>query len=147
MSKIVSLRLPDVTAERLKVTARRAGRSVNEAASRSIEEWLRQEEFASIEFRNFNGERHACLKGALPIWQLILVAQDYGMDAEKTASHFRFPLVKVKAGFHYYEAYPDEIDHAISDNEVMTFDALKRLLPQIETIPISQSTLDGEPGA
>lgn len=147
MSQVVSLRLPDETAERLKVTARRAGRSVNEAASRSIEEWLRQEEFASIEFRNFNGERHACLKGALPIWQLILVAKDYEMDVEKTASHFRFPLAKVKAGFHYYEAYPDEIDHAISDNDSMSFDALKRLLPEIEAIHIPQSILEGESGA
>jgi len=42
MSQVVSLRLPDETAERLKVTARRTGRTVNEAASRSIEEWLRQ---------------------------------------------------------------------------------------------------------
>jgi predicted transcriptional regulator len=101
MSQVVSLRLPDDTAERLKSTARRTGRTVNEAATRSIEEWLRQEEFADIEFRNFNGERHACLKAALPVWQLIMVARDYGMDATKTAMHFGFPLHRVKAGFHY----------------------------------------------
>lgn len=70
----------------LKVTARRTRRSANGAASRSTEEWLRQEEFALIEFRNFNSERHACLKGALPIWQLILVSKDYGMDALKRRS-------------------------------------------------------------
>ena len=52
MSQVVSLRLPDETAERLKLTARRSGRTLNEAATRSIEEWLRQEEFADIEFRN-----------------------------------------------------------------------------------------------
>jgi hypothetical protein len=144
MSQVVSLRLPDETAERLRVTARRTGRTVNEAASRSIEEWLRQEEFADIEFRNFNGERHACLKGALPIWQLIMVARDYEMDAEKTASHFRFPLHRVKAAFHYFQAYPDEIDLAISDNNGVTFDTLKRLLPQLEPITIPQSVLDGE---
>jgi hypothetical protein len=144
MSQVVSLRLPDETAERLKVTARRTGRTVSEAASRSIEEWLRQEEFADIEFRNFNGERHACLKGALPVWQLILVARDYGMDADKTAAHFRFPLHRVKAGFHYYEAYPQEIDQAIADNDAMAFDKLKRLLPQLEAIAIPQSVLDGQ---
>jgi hypothetical protein len=144
MSQVVSLRLPDETAERLKVTARRTGRTLNEVASRSLEEWFRQEEFADIEFRNFNGERHACLKGALPIWQLILVARDYGLDAEKTAAHFRFPLHRVKAGVHYYEAYPQEIDQAIADNEAMTFDKLKRLLPQLEAITVPQSVLDGE---
>ncbi|HLK55835.1 MAG TPA: hypothetical protein VKU00_04705 [Chthonomonadaceae bacterium] len=144
MSQVVSLRLPDETAERLKVTARRTGRTLNEAAARSIEEWLRQEEFADIEFRNFNGERHACLKGALPIWQLIMVARDYGMDIDKTAAHFRFPIHRVKAAFHYYEAYPQEIDQVIADNNAMTFDKLKRLLPQLEPIPIPQSVLDGE---
>jgi|SRR5579872_1336782 len=86
MSQVVSLRLPDKTAVRLKAIARRSGRSFNDAASMSIEEWLRQEEFADIEFRSFNGERHACLKGALPIWQLIMVAVDYNMDVEQTAA-------------------------------------------------------------
>lgn len=144
MSQVVSLRLPDETAERLKLTARRTGRTLNEVATRSIEEWLRQEEFADIEFRNFNGERHACLKGALPVWQLILVARDYNMDAQKTAAHFRFPLHRVKAALHYYEAHPREIDQTISDNDAVTFDTLKRLLPQLEAIAIPQSVLDGE---
>lgn len=144
MSQVVSIRLPDETANRLKVSARRSGRTVNETASRSIEESLRQEEFADIEFRSFNGERLACLKGALPIWQIIMVARDYGMEAEKTAAHFRFPLHRVKSAFYYYEAYPQEIDQAIGDNDAMTFDKLKRLLPQLEAISIPQSVLDGE---
>ena len=144
MSQVVSLRLPDETAERLKVSARRTGRTINETASRSIEEWLRQEEYSDIEFRNFNGERHACLKGALPIWQLIMVAREYKMVAKATASHFRMPPHRVKAAFYYYEAYPKEIDQAISDNNSVTFDTLKRLLPQLEAISIPQSVLDGE---
>lgn len=147
MSQVVSLRLPDETAERLRTCARRTGRTVNEAASRSIEEWLRQEEFAGIEFRNFNGERHACLKSALPVWQLILVARDYGMDAAETAAHFRFPLHRVKAGFYYYEAYPQEIEQAIADNDAMTFDTLKRLLPQLEALAVPPEVLDGKSGA
>jgi len=142
MSQVISLRLPDETAERLRVSARRTGRTLNEAASRSIEEWLRQEEFADIEFRSFQGERHACIKGALPVWQLIMVAKDYGMDAEKTAAHFHWPIHRVKAGFHYYEAYPEEIDLAIADNNAMTFDKLKRLLPQLEAISVPQSVLE-----
>lgn len=144
MSQVISLRLPDETAERLRMSARRNGRTLNEAASRSIEEWLRQEEFADIEFRNFQGERHACIKGALPIWQLIMVAKDHGMDAEKTAAHFQWPIHRVKAGFHYYEAYPEEIDQAIADNNAMTFEKMKRLLPQLEAIPVPQSVLEGK---
>lgn len=144
MSQVVSLRLADATAERLKISARRTGRSVNEAAARSIEEWLRQEEFTDIEFRSFNGERHACLKGALPVWQLIMVAKDYGMEAEKTAVHFRWPVHRIKAVLNYYEGYPEEIDQAIADNDAMTFDKLKRLLPQLEALSVPKTVQDGE---
>jgi hypothetical protein len=38
-------------------------------------------EFAHIEFRSFNGERHACIQGSLPVWQLIEVARNYDRDA------------------------------------------------------------------
>ncbi len=144
MSQVVSLRLPDETAARLKLSARREGRTVNETASRSIEEWLRQEDFADIEFRSFNGKRHACLKKALPVWQVIMIARDHAMDAAMTAEYFCWPVARVLPAFHYYEAYPDEIDTAIADNEAMTFDALKRTLPQLEAIKIPQSVLDGE---
>ena len=144
MSQVVSLRLPDETADRLKTSARRTGKTLNEAASRSLEEWLRQEEFADIEFRSFNGERHACLKSALPIWQLIMVARDYGMDAGRVSAYFRFPINRIRAAFNYYEAHPEEIDQAIFDNDAVTFDTLKRLLPQLEAIAIPKAVLENE---
>ena len=57
MARDVTLRLPDETAARLEATARKEGRSLSETGARSIEEWLRQNEFPEIEFRTFNGER------------------------------------------------------------------------------------------
>jgi hypothetical protein len=51
-------------------------------------------------------------------------------------AHFRWPVHRVKAGFHYYEAYPQEIDQAIADNEAMTFDKLKRRRPRLEAISV-----------
>ncbi len=145
MSQVVSLRLPDATADRLRAVARRGGRTLNDAAARSLEEWLRTEEFADIEFRSFNGERHACIKGALQVWQLIMVARDYGMDADATAAHFQWPVHRVKAGLNYYEAYPQEIDDAVADNDAMTFDVLKRMLPQLEAIPEDDGAPEPEP--
>jgi len=120
MSQVVTLRLPDETAERLRSCARRAGRSVNAMGGRLIEEWLRQDEFAEIEFRSFNGERHACIKGQLQVWQLVLVAKDYGLDVKKAAVHFRWPADRVQAGLNYYRRYPEEIDQAIQENNSMT---------------------------
>ncbi len=142
MSRPITLRLPDETAERLQEWARRAGRSVSEVGARSIEEWLRQSEFADIEFRSFGGERHACLKGALQVWQVVMVAQDYGMDAEKTAAHFQWPVHRVRAALNYYEAYPAEIDQAIADNRSISYDRLKRALPRVERLTVPPEPAD-----
>ena len=136
MSRVVTLRLPDETAARLQATARRAGRSVSEIGARSIEEWLRQDEFADIEFRGLAGERHACLKGALPVWQVVMVAEGYGMDADRTAAYFGWPVHRIRAAFNYYEAYPEEVEDAITENRSATYDQLKRLLPMIERITV-----------
>jgi hypothetical protein len=134
MSQTVSLRLPDETAEWLRATARRTGHSVNEVGSQLLEESRRMSEFGEIEFRSFGAERHACIKGALQVWQLIEVARQYGMDAEKTAVHFEWPVWRVLAGFHYYEAFPEEIDAAIAENQSMGYEKLKRLFPQLSVI-------------
>lgn len=146
MSRVVSLRLPNETAERLQAWARRAGRSVSEVGARSVEEWLRQQEFADIEFRGFGATREACLKGGPRVRVIILVAQGYAMDAARTAAHFEWPVPRVQAAFNYYAAYPTEIDQAIEDNRSVTFEQLQRLLPQIESIVIPRSAWDsGEP--
>ena len=141
MSQTVSLRLPDATAERLRRVARRAGRSVNEVASRQIEESLRLGEFADIEFRDFGGERHACIKGHLQVWQLIMIARCYEMDPQRTADHFQWPVRRVLAGLHYYEAFPEEIDLPLAENDAMDFESLKRILPNVILIqvPIDQA--------
>ena len=140
MSRVVTLRLPDETAARLQAAARRVGRSVSEVGARSIEEWLRQNEFADVEFRGFAGERHACLKGALPVWQVVMVAEDYGLDAERTAAHFGWPVHRIRAAFNYYEAYPEEIQRAIGENRSVTYEQLKRLLPRIERVAVDSET-------
>jgi len=139
MSKVVSLRLSDSTAARLQKIAKRAGRSVSEVGARSIEEWLRQNEFAGIEFREFNGERHACVKGALQVWQLVMVAEGYDLDPEKTAAYFQWPVERAQAALNYYAAYPEEIDEAIAENRAITFEDLQRILPNIGLIEVDLS--------
>lgn len=132
MSQTVTMRLPDTTAEWLKSSARRAGRSVSELGATLFEEARRISEFAEIEFRTFGGERQACLTGGLRLWKVIMVAQEYGMEAEKTAAHFDMPIWRAQAALHYYEAFPQEIDAAIADVRSQSFDTLKRQLPQLE---------------
>ncbi len=145
VSKVVTLRLPEGTAARLQAVARRAGRSVSEIGARSIEEWLRQNEFADIEFRDFQGERLACVTGAIRVWKIIMTAQEYDLDPEKTAAHFQFSVHKIQAALSYYEAYPEEIDRIIAENRAITFDDIKRLLPHAEQFVVRLDPDDDEP--
>ena len=45
-----------------------------------------------IDLHPFGGQRQACVKGHLPVWQVIAVAEGYGMDAVNTATHFGWPV-------------------------------------------------------
>ena len=144
MSQTVTMRLPEETAEWLKSSARRVGRSVSELGAALFEEARRVSEFAEIEFRTFGGERQVCLAGGLRIWKIILTAQDYEMDASKTAAHFDLPVWRIQAAFHYYEAFPKEIDTIIAEVHSQTFDTLKRKLPQLERQTVAAKT-DEEP--
>jgi hypothetical protein len=129
MARDVTLRLPDETAERLEAAAQAAGLSVDEMGATMITEWLLQDEFPEIEFRTFNGERHACVKGSMQIWLLVMTAEAWDLDAETTAKYFPIPAHRIKGAFHYYRAHPEEIDRALAENRSWTYERIKQILP------------------
>ena len=139
MSQLISARVPDRTAERLRQYARRRQRSVNETLSMAVEEWIRQNEFAHIEFRDTLHGRVAYMKNSrLTVWWVVNLAKAYDMDPEKTAAYFGPYRTKewVQAALNYYEAFPDEIDAQIEDDEADTYESLKRRFPQLELIEV-----------
>ena len=108
-----------------------------------VEEWLRQNRFALIEFRGFSGERHACIKGRLQVWQVIEVARGYNMDARKTAEHLELSPEQVESAFQYYHAYPSEVEQALNENKV-GYERLKQMLPRMERITVSLNEAEAE---
>ena len=138
MSTVVSTRLPDQTNERLQRFARRLGKTPSETSAILIEESLRQQEFPHIEFRQTPLGRQAHLKNSgLAVWEVVRFAQEYGLDEQKTATHFQRPLPWVKSALLYAAAYPDEIQTTISDAQASSEKTLQRLLPQLEIEVIS----------
>ena len=116
MSQVVSMRLQDNQVERLGRMARRLGRTPSETSALLLEESLRQAEFGHIEFRDSPVGRQAYIKGStLAVWEVVMVAQGYQMDATNTASHFRWHPYRVKAALAYAEAFSEEIQAWISD--------------------------------
>ncbi len=130
MSQPVTVRLSKPSAEELRFIARKERRSVSEVGARFIEEGIRQNRFPHLEFRSFNGERQACIKGALQVWQVIMVGKGYDMEAEKIAAHLCLKPEQALAALNYYKAYPAEIDQALEENNVGE-DRLREMFPNL----------------
>jgi uncharacterized protein (DUF433 family) len=146
MSQVVSARLPEETVERLKRFARRIGKTPSETGAMLIEESLRQEEFAFIDFRNSPVGRQPYLTNSgLAVWEVMMVAQDYNRDIEAVAHHFQKPAAWVIAAFNYAEAYPDEICLAMEDNYTMNAKALSHLLPQTQILEVPRTVFEKQP--
>ena len=137
MSQTVTLNLPDETFAWLEDLARQAGRPVGEVGADVFAQARRTSALAGIEFRTFGGERLACLVGGVRVWKIVLTAQEYGMDAAKTAAHFGLALAQTETALRYHAAFPAEIDAAIAQTKVQTFDTLKQILPDVEHHEVS----------
>lgn len=130
-SMVISMRLPIESGKRLRRIARRHGWTPSDASARLVEEGLRRSEFAFIDFRDSTAGRQACIQGStLAVWEVMLLLRSYKEDTVAVARHLGWPQVMVQAAAHYAEAFPEEIDEAISENDAMDFKALKRMLPQ-----------------
>ncbi len=140
MSIALTLRLPEEDAEEVRRIAQKERRSVSEVGARIVDEWLRQNRFPLIEFRSINGERVACLKSRLEIWQVIMIGRQYGADVAKTAEHLDLRPEQVLVAFDYAAVYPAEIEAELTENQ-QGFERLKRLLPQIERTSLTDAEL------
>ncbi len=130
-SIVVSMRLPVDAGKRLKRLALRHGWTPSDASARLVEEGLRRSEFAFIDFRDSSAGRQAYIQGStLAVWEVMLLVRSYKNDVRAVAKHLRWPEAKVKAAVNYAEAFPDEINQAIAENDSIDFDELKKALPQ-----------------
>jgi len=130
-SMVISMRLPIASGKRLKRMASRHGWTPSDASARLVEEGLRRSEFAFIDFRDSLAGRQACIQGStLAVWEVMLLIRSYETDVSAVARHLRWPEAKVRAAVNYAEAFPDEIQEALAENDSTDFDTLKRMLPQ-----------------
>lgn len=130
-SMVISMRLPIASGRRLKRMANRHGWTPSDASARLVEEGLRRSEFAFIDFRDSPVGRQAYMQAStLAVWEVMLLFRSYKKDASAVARHLRWPEAKVQAAVNYAEAFPDEIEAALTENDATDSKALKRMLPQ-----------------
>lgn len=134
MSKVVSVRLKDDQVRRLERLARRLDRTPSETAARLLEEALRREEFAFIEFRNSPAGRQAYVTGSsLAVWEVVWLLRHYGDDVKAVAQHLQWPEVRVMAALRYADAYRDEVEAAIEDND-WNLEEITKAIPAMKVI-------------
>lgn len=143
-TKVMSLRFAPGQMERLQRLARRLGRTPSETTALLVEESLRRSEFAFIDFRDSSAGRQAYVQGTgLAVWEVVLVAREYDLDAQKTAEYLQWTTARVQSALSYAQAFPDEIEVALQDNASYSFERLQRLVPQIRSfvVPADSSHL------
>ncbi|MGA7521360.1 MAG: hypothetical protein WBW84_02700 [Acidobacteriaceae bacterium] len=132
-SMVVSMRLPEESGRRLKRMAKRHGWTASDTSARLVEEGLRRSEFALIDFRDSPVGRQAYMQGStLAVWEVMMIVRAYKGDAKKAAGHLEWPEARVQAAVNYAETYAEEINEALAENDAMDFDALKRILPNLQ---------------
>lgn len=133
MSNVLSMRLKEGQMERLRRIARQLGRTPSEAGARLLEEGLRRNDFAFIDFRDSPVGRQAYVHGSsLAVWEVVMVARCYDLDPERTAEHLSWTVPRARAALNYAAAFPEEIEAALRDHDARDFAGLSRLLPQAE---------------
>lgn len=125
--------------ERLRREARRLGKAPSETAALLLEEALRHSEFAFIDFRQSDVGRQTYIQGStLAVWEVVMVARSYGLDATRTAEHLGWPIARVQAALNYALAFPEEIAAAIDDYDALDFRSLSRMLPQASVFLVDE---------
>ena len=143
-STVVSLRVSAEQAERLQRKARQLGRSPSETGALLLDESLRRDEFAFVDFRDSPVGRQAYLEGTrVAAWQVVNLARGYHNDAAAVARHLSWPESKVRAALHYAGAFPDEIEAAIEDGRTCDFTRLSRAMPALERIEVPAEIVKG----
>ena len=138
-SMVVSMRLPLESSRRLKRMAKRHGWTPSDASARLVEEGLRRSEFAFIDFRDSPAGRNAYVQGStLAVWEIMLLLRSYKDSVAAVARHLQWPEAKVLAAVHYAQPFAGEIEEAISENDAIDLEALKRMLPQATEFPAAK---------
>ncbi|HET6383994.1 MAG TPA: transcriptional regulator [Armatimonadota bacterium] len=138
MSQTTSLRLPDELVSRLDRFARMLGNGMTRTRARVLllDEALREEEFAGIEFRNtFIGRQPFVKQSGMAAWEFVMVARGFDLDAGRTAAYLQCPVENVIVALNYYQAFPEEIDQALSENDIGE-ERLRRMFPNLRVITL-----------
>ena len=126
----INVELRDEQAARLDRFATGLRKSRGEATAQLIEEGLRHAEFPAIEFRDSVVGRQAYVVGSrLAVWEVLMIAEGYGMDVNSTAQHLLLDHNRVSQALRYASTFESEVRRAFDENRAITPEKLRASLP------------------
>lgn len=118
-----SVRLREETDELVAFEARRTRRTKSAIVEAFTEETARTRRFPGVAFRGDDAGRRAWVIGSgLDVWEIVHMLEDFGSPDALVAGTELTPH-QVRLAVSYSQAYPDEIDEAVSGNRRPLADA------------------------
>jgi len=86
---------------------------------RIVEEWWAMENYPAIAFRDGVSGRRAILRSGPDVWEVVMVARDYGDDRESLRLHFGESVSQgaLDQALAYAERFPEAVEAMIAGNE------------------------------
>ena len=121
MSEVVSVRLSNQIAQRLRERAAADNEALSGLAQRLLDEGLRMETHPGIVYRRGPSGRRAALMRGPDVWEVVRLLRSLDVSGEtaisKAATWLDLGEAQVQTALGYYGAFPAEIDAQIADNE------------------------------
>jgi hypothetical protein len=110
----LSLRLDEVTFQRLDAQSRQTQQSRSHLVKTFVEEGLRMDAHPGIVFRSGPAGRRPGLAGGPDVWEVARIARAENATFEevvlRVGKSIDLPRAQVEIALRYYTSYPDEID-------------------------------------
>lgn len=127
VSEVVSIRLSDSVARRLRERAAADDEAVSGLGQRLVDEGLRMASHPGIVFRPGPSGRRAALMRGPDVWEVVGLLRSLDKSGEavivEAAEWLGLAESQVRAALGYYGAFPDEIDARIVANEAAAAEA------------------------
>jgi uncharacterized protein (DUF433 family) len=117
--RAVSARVAEEITRELQAIARAEGRTVSQVLARLADQGIRMRRFPGIVFIEGPRGRRAHLAGTgFDVWEIVALYRAYGEDAPRLLSdHPALERRELELAIAYAQAYRDEIDQLIAENE------------------------------
>ena len=128
MSTPLSIRFPDLLADRVRARGVGLGETASGMVVRLVDEGMRMADHPGIVFRDGPTGRRAGLMNGPDVWEVIVVLCDYAYGrgaspVRSAAKALALTESAVRTAENYYAAFPDEIDARIAANAAAADDA------------------------